>query len=110
MLCCFYHYKVGRVAISRCLSVAGEVVCNISAMEKTIMQVQAKTIVTLVCSIAAAFLIATAFTVVGSQPAKALPAYAQATGKACGFCHVSPGGGGALKDAGKKFQANGHKL
>ena len=110
MLCCFCHYIVATVGISRSMSVAGEVVCNISAMEKTIMQVQAKTIVALVCGTAAAVFIATAFTVVGSQPAKALPAYAQQTGKACGFCHVSPGGGGALKDAGKKFQANGHKL
>jgi mono/diheme cytochrome c family protein len=79
-------------------------------MEKTIMQVQAKTVVALVCGIAAAFLIATAFTVIGSQPAKAMPAYAQQTGKACGFCHKAAGGGGPLTAAGEKFKANGHKL
>ena len=32
------------------------------------------------------------------------------THKACGYCHVNPAGGGPLKAAGKKFQANGHKL
>ena len=74
------------------------------------MQVQAKTIVALVCGTAAAFLIATVFTVVGSHPAKAMPAYAQQTGKACGFCHKSAGGGGQLTAAGEKFKANGHKL
>lgn len=46
----------------------------------------------------------------GSQKVQAMPAYAQQTGKACGYCHVSAGGGGALKPAGKKFQAKGHKL
>ena len=74
------------------------------------MQVQAKTVVALVCGIAAAFFLATAFTVIGSQPAKALPAYAQQTGKACGFCHKSAGGGGPLTGSGEKFKSNGHKL
>jgi len=45
-----------------------------------------------------------------SQPANATPQYAQQTGKACGFCHKNPAGGGALKPAGEKFKANGHKL
>jgi hypothetical protein len=31
-------------------------------------------------------------------------AYAQQTGKACGSCHVSKSGGGALTAAGKAFQ------
>jgi hypothetical protein len=44
------------------------------------------------------------------RPATATPAYAAQTKLACGGCHVSPGGGGALTDQGKKFQANGHKL
>ena len=44
------------------------------------------------------------------RSASALPAYAQQTGKACGYCHQNPAGGGALKDAGEKFKANGHKL
>ncbi|MGC2781849.1 MAG: hypothetical protein WA418_40070 [Bradyrhizobium sp.] len=45
-----------------------------------------------------------------AQQAQALPAYAAQTGKACGGCHVSAGGGGALNATGKKFQANGHKM
>lgn len=44
------------------------------------------------------------------RAANALPAYAQQTGKACGFCHQNAAGGGALKPAGEKFKANGHKL
>ena len=42
------------------------------------------------------------------QRAEATPAYAQQTGKACGGCHVSPAGGGALNSAGKAFQKS-HK-
>jgi mono/diheme cytochrome c family protein len=38
------------------------------------------------------------------QHAAATPAYAQQTGKACGSCHVSKSGGGALTKAGKAFQ------
>lgn len=44
------------------------------------------------------------------RAANALPAYAQSTGKPCGFCHQNAAGGGALKPAGEKFKANGHKL
>jgi mono/diheme cytochrome c family protein len=44
------------------------------------------------------------------QRADALPAYAQKTGLACGRCHVSAAGGGALTAFGKAFVANGHKL
>ncbi len=44
------------------------------------------------------------------RPATATPAYAAQTKLACGGCHVNAGGGGALNDRGKKFQANGHKL
>jgi hypothetical protein len=40
----------------------------------------------------------------------ATTAYAQQTGKACGYCHVNPAGGGKLKAAGTKFQKNGHKM
>jgi len=36
--------------------------------------------------------------------ASAMPAYAQQTGRACGSCHVSKSGGGALTKAGKAFQ------
>ena len=38
------------------------------------------------------------------QHAAATPAFAQKTGKACGSCHVSKSGGGALTSAGKAFQ------
>jgi mono/diheme cytochrome c family protein len=38
------------------------------------------------------------------QHAAATSAYAQQTGKACGSCHVSKSGGGALTKAGKAFQ------
>ncbi len=62
----------------------------------------------LICGLAAAGLVAATLTV--SHPANATPAYAQSTGKACGFCHQNPAGGGALKPAGEKFKANGHKL
>ncbi len=64
----------------------------------------------LVCGFAAAGLIAATLSVTVSRPANATPAYAQSTGKACGFCHQNPAGGGALKPAGEKFKANGHKL
>ena len=74
------------------------------------MQVNTKNLVAFVCGTAAAILIAVAFSVTASRPANALPAYAQQTGKPCGFCHVNPGGGGKLKAAGEKFKANGHKL
>ncbi len=63
-----------------------------------------------VCGAAATFLMAGAISLGVSQSAKATPAYAQQTGKACGYCHQNPSGGGALKAAGEKFKANGHKL
>jgi mono/diheme cytochrome c family protein len=47
---------------------------------------------------------------VAPQPADALPAYAQQTKLACGRCHVSAAGGGALTAFGKAFAANGHKV
>ena len=42
------------------------------------------------------------------QSAEALPAYAQKEGKACGYCHANPAGGGARNARGKKYEANGH--
>jgi hypothetical protein len=59
---------------------------------------------------AAMLLIAGSAMIVTVKTAKATPAYAAATGKACGYCHVNPAGGGKLKAAGEKFQKNGHKL
>jgi mono/diheme cytochrome c family protein len=44
------------------------------------------------------------------QQASATPAYASQTGRACGACHVSKSGGGALTAFGKSFAANGHKV
>jgi mono/diheme cytochrome c family protein len=58
---------------------------------------------------AAAFIIGlTVFA--GPEPADALPAYATQTKLACGRCHVSAAGGGALTGFGKAFAANGHKV
>ena len=74
------------------------------------MQVYVKNAIVLVGGAAAAILIASAMSLTIPQPASAMPAYAQATGKPCGFCHQNPAGGGALKPAGEKFKANGHKL
>ena len=59
---------------------------------------------------AAAILIVGAMAVIGSQPARATPAFAASAGKPCGFCHQNPAGGGALNAAGTKFKANGNKL
>ncbi len=44
------------------------------------------------------------------RSANATPQYAQQTGRACGACHVSKSGGGALTTFGRNFAANGHKL
>jgi hypothetical protein len=64
----------------------------------------------ILAAIAAALLIAGSAMTLTVKTAKATPAYAQKTGKACGYCHVNPAGGGKLKAAGQKFQKNGHKL
>ena len=37
------------------------------------------------------------------QTARATPAYAQQTGRACGSCHVNKAGGGKLTAAGAAF-------
>jgi hypothetical protein len=60
--------------------------------------------------VASAVLVLLAGVTVMPRAANALPTYAQQTGKACGFCHQNAAGGGALKPAGEKFKANGHKL
>ena len=74
------------------------------------MKAHLKTVVGLASGVAAAVLIVGAMSLSVSGPANATPAYAGATGKACGYCHVNPAGGGKLKPAGEKFKANGHKL
>ncbi|HTT47057.1 MAG TPA: hypothetical protein VMG39_03535 [Pseudolabrys sp.] len=47
---------------------------------------------------------------VAPRSADALPAYAQKEGKACGFCHVNPAGGGPRTAKGKQYEANGHSF
>jgi hypothetical protein len=63
-----------------------------------------------VCGISAAVVLTGITSVSISRSANATPAYAQQTSKACGYCHQNAAGGGALKAAGEKFKANGHKL
>jgi hypothetical protein len=56
-----------------------------------------------------AFVAAT--TLVGvPRDAQALPAYAAKEGKACGYCHANPAGGGPRNARGQKYEANGHKF
>jgi len=74
------------------------------------MQLNTEKAVVLICGAAAAILIVGALSLTGSRPANATPAFAQQTGKPCGYCHVNPSGGGKLKPAGEKFKANGNKL
>jgi hypothetical protein len=57
-----------------------------------------------------AIAVAFGFTTIAVGTASAKPEFAAQTGKACGYCHVSPGGGGKLKPAGAKFKAKGFKL
>jgi len=74
------------------------------------MHLNTQKAVVLICGAAAAFLVAGALFVTASRPANATPAFAQQSGKACGYCHDNPAGGGKLKPAGEKFKANGYKL
>jgi hypothetical protein len=57
-----------------------------------------------------ALLVAGALSVTVSRSANATANFGQQTGKACGYCHANPAGGGKLKPAGEKFKANGNKL
>jgi hypothetical protein len=57
----------------------------------------------------AAFLLA-ATLLVAPRSATALPAYSQKEGKACGYCHENPAGGGARNAKGKQYEANGHSF
>ena len=61
-------------------------------------------------AVAAAAVIGGALMAAVPKSAEALPAYAAATGKACGACHQNPAGGGPRNAFGEAFAANGHKL
>jgi hypothetical protein len=55
---------------------------------------------------AATLLVAGATMTMAPRAAVATPAFAQQTGKPCGFCHTKTP---ELNDEGKKFKANGSK-
>jgi hypothetical protein len=74
------------------------------------MQLNTGKALVVICATAAILMLAGAVSLTGSRTANATPAFAQQTGKACGYCHVNPAGGGKLKAAGEKFKANGYKL
>ena len=61
-------------------------------------------------AVVAASAVGAVLTIAAPKPAAALPAYAAATGKACGACHQNPAGGGPRNAFGEAFAANGHKL
>lgn len=48
--------------------------------------------------------------VVAPRSAEAKPEYAAKEGKACGYCHANPAGGGPRNAIGQKYEANGHTL
>ena len=60
-------------------------------------------------AVAAAFVLA-AMLAVAPKSANALPAYAAKEGKACGYCHVNPAGGGPRTAKGKQYEAHGHSF
>jgi len=49
-------------------------------------------------------------TALAPRQAAATEQFAKDTKLPCGQCHVSPGGGGALKPFGQQFKDNGNKL
>jgi hypothetical protein len=53
----------------------------------------------------AAILAIGATIMVAPRSAQAKPEFAASTGKPCGACHKSPGGGGALTAAGEAYKA-----
>ncbi len=74
------------------------------------MTVNAKEAIILAFGAASLAVIVGTASILISQPAAATPEFAAQTGKACGACHVNPGGGGPLTEFGEKFKANGNKL
>lgn len=61
-------------------------------------------------ALAVGIFVAAAAIVVAPRHAAALPAYAQKEGKACGYCHANPAGGGERNAMGKKYEAGGHSF
>jgi hypothetical protein len=47
---------------------------------------------------------------VAPRSASALPAYSQKEGKACGYCHTNPAGGGPRNARGQQYEAGGHSF
>jgi hypothetical protein len=68
------------------------------------------TIVTGLATLAVGIVVASAALVMAPRHADAMPAYAAKEGKACGYCHVNPAGGGERNATGKKYEANGHSF
>jgi hypothetical protein len=64
----------------------------------------------LVCSTAAAIVIAGTTSLLVSRPAVATAQFSKDTGKSCGDCHTNTAGGGPLTPLGETFKANGNKL
>ena len=64
----------------------------------------------IVAGLAVGAVVAVTALVVAPRHASALPAYAAKEGKACGYCHKNPAGGGERNAAGKKYEANGHSF
>ena len=56
----------------------------------------------------AAAVVAAGMVLVSPKPAAATPAYAAQTGYACGRCHVSASGGGALTKFGSNWAKHRH--
>lgn len=65
---------------------------------------------TIVAGLAVDIVVAAAALAVAPRQATALPAYAAKEGKACGYCHANPAGGGERNANGKKYEANGHSF
>ena len=63
----------------------------------------------LVCSTAAAIVIAGTTSLLVSRPAVATLQFAKDTGKSCSDCHTNTAGGGPLTPLGENFIANGNK-
>ena len=61
-------------------------------------------------ALAVGIFVVAAAVIVAPRHAAALPAYAAKEGKACGYCHVNPAGGGERNAMGKKYEAGGHSF